>query len=573
MSVNHELPLLAWIIAGSFAGMCFQFINSIRKQIAELKTDLSQTQEAPADGYAQELTADLAEPSSVSGVELTGQSFSKPSFSKPSFSDQFHKFAEQTSHLDNSEQKTTQSETAQEQPTEQLNNPFATQGPTVEYLVKRSQHALLVLDKNCLITHINQTFLDLIESKTSIDEALYQSVDKLIESKESHLRTLLAQALQSGKKVRFVQDGPQTADWVLTPLNEPFFKGTLIEVITPSKNEYLELEEKVKQLLAKQRITEKEMALYVNQLAGMGLYYQREGKLNTKLDTIEIKHPILRKGLSAINHLAEIISNTQHEIAELQSCMRAQQTTPTVGTSQINVVAQALMRNLQDLKRDYALLTSHHEDHQAIVNEQKGLTQNIMTELDKGTNLSKSCRDKTLAGFETITLILQNLHELENHFSLMAATLNETSQNLQKNQDNEKLARTLGSYLTVIREQIAFASKIADKNKRRLNILIPSYAGHHYQIGHLLTQWQSCHDLVESQTLSHAQWRQYNKNVDDAEESLQERIHELTQLSEKLLQKTKSTQDATQTFHGSLGQFEETAFERKSFLIDSQYKG
>jgi len=138
--------------------------------------------------------------------------------------------------------------------------------------------------------------------------------------------------------------------------------------------------------------------------------------------------------------------------------------------------------------------------------------------------------------------------------------LNKTTENIKHKAIDQALAKTLQAFMQSLTDQIKQATLLAQKNKHRLNILIPGYAGHHYQLGHLQTQWKNCQDLLESQSVSLSEWRQYQKSMVQKQEVLSERIQDLTHLSEKILRKTLLTETNKQSTHSNINQFNEIIY-------------
>lgn len=444
----------------------------------------------------------------------------------------------------------------------------------LDYFVTRCQTPIIVVSDKLNIMHLNQSALAfLAQQDTGLTNWHNQPLSTLTANVDVHVASLLKEAFNSCKKVRFLQEQPPSADWTVTPLRDgDTLTGYVIEIITPSKHELIKLEDSIQQATALRKKSEHEIAAFVNHLNEVQLYAQKPGKFKS-LSEGTFEHPIIKRGINSVNKLTEQVVEAHHQLSQLQQRIQKHHELPSPQANQISVLTQAILRNLQELKRDYVTLAQQQQEHVRIVTDQKGITQSLDNHLQKGFGLTKTCRDKTLSGFETVTMILQNLHQFEQHLKLMLEILNKTTANIQKQALNEDIAKTLQAFMQSLTDQIKQAANLAQKNKLRLNILVPSYAGHHYQIGKLQSQWQNCHDLLETQSLSLAQWRQYNQKAEHTHQQLTERLQELINLSEKTLRKAYQTENSSILPHSTVEQFSEMVIDTNMVAAEAQDKG
>lgn len=549
LSFQSLVPFWGWIITGIIAAYSIALLRKLRKQIKLYEQQFSQT--AQNNAILEEKQA-LA-----------------PNFLKD-FENELQEAQFEESELENNFQENSSEVLSKQYLVPQLLARPTESFVSLEYFIKRCQNAILVIDHQSNIQFLNAGLL-LVLGRTESELSSWKGkpLDSLIEHQSVHVKSLLHEALKTKQKARFLQEKDPSADWIITPLKEGNeWVGYVLEVVTPSKNEMVRLDDALKETTTRLRKIEVEIAAFVNIINESQIYYQKKGHSYKALQESGFEHPILQKGIGAVKKLIDKLSSTSQEIIDLKQALHPSVAPPVLTANQISVLTQAILRNLEEFKREYQSLSQHQKEHSRIVNEQKGITQGLSTSLEKGVVVTKACRDKTLSGFETVTLIVQNLHQFELHLEVMLEILNKTTQKIQQRVAEPEISKTLQAFMQSLTEQLKQATFLAQKNKHRLAILIPSYAGHHFQIGKLQAQWQNCQDLIDTQAHSLSEWRAYHKQIEKSELIINERIQELFSLSEKMLRKTLLSESKTIPSSPSFHQFDEIVLEKLSKVGD-----
>jgi len=404
----------------------------------------------------------------------------------------------------------------------------------VEHLVANMQNAMIVVDEDLIIQHLNSSMAGLLKLTEDMND---QDLSAAFEGQTEQLKAFFEQALKFQEKTDFLQDGSTTVDWTVTPLIvDNQFKGYIIEAHSPAKQEVEGLKNSLLELGHRADTCEKEIAHFVNLLGHIDLYHNNENPV--VLDLKNYKHPLLRKGIKSVRRLADVVQQSSKEVSTMRAHITQQHIEPQATSNQFSVLSQALLRNLEELKRDYCALKNHQAEHSRIVNEHKGITQNLNQVTEHGYLLTQECRGKVLSGFETVTLIVQSMQQFENQLSAMLQILDDTQNKIKKTGMGQDVSTTLELFIQSLTDQIRQANIHCKKNKSRLNILIPSYTSHHLQMGQLKTQWQNSLKLIQTQESTLSEWRGYQKQENLYQSQLEVRLEELHILSEKVLQKS-----------------------------------
>ncbi|MCS5708182.1 PAS domain-containing protein [Candidatus Berkiella cookevillensis] len=534
LSFQSRVPFWGWIIAGIIAVYSIVLLRNLKKQVKQ---------------YERQFAEENQIKTLLEETELN------PTFLK-NFEEELHE-AQFDAHVLDTHPSTDM--IAEHYWAPQLYVAPTESFVSLEYFIKRCQNAILVIDHQSNIQYLNAALLRVLgKTESELSSWKGKALDSLIEDQNVHVKSLLLEALKTKKKSRFLQEQDPSADWIITPLKEKNkWIGYVLEVITPSKNEMVRLEDALKETTARLRKIEVEVAAFVNIINESQIYYQKKGHSYKSLQEASFEHPVLKKGISSVKKLIDKLIGTTQEITDLKQTLLANDVSPVLAANQTSVLTQAILRNLEEFKRECQSLSQHQKEHSRIVNEQKGITQGLVASLDKGATITKACRDKTLSGFEIVTLIVQNLHEFELHLGVMLDILSKTTLKIQQRVTDQEISKTLQTFMQSLTEQIKQATFLAQKNKHRLTILIPSYAGHHFQIGKIQAQWQNCQDLIDTQAHSLSEWRAYHKQIEKNEHVLKERMQELFNLSEKMLRKTLLSESKTIPNSPSFHQFDE----------------
>tara|TARA_R110002110_G_scaffold115322_2_gene286023 strand:+ start:6041 stop:8053 length:2013 start_codon:yes stop_codon:yes gene_type:complete len=431
----------------------------------------------------------------------------------------------------------------------------------IEHIVECVQHAMLIVDEDNTIQFINESMICLLNisrDNTNSNKKLMQALGAQTE----HLKAFLTQALQYEEKTEFLQDGSPTADWFVTPIMvDGMHKGYMIEAHTPSKQEVVSLKNNLEEVGRWAKTCEKEIAHFINLLGYIDLYQDKDKLSTTILDFKQYKHPLLKKGIKSVQRLADIVNQSTKETNAMRSHLAQQQTAPIMSSNQMSILSHALLRNLDELRRDYCSLKNHQAENSRIVNEQKGITQGLNQITEDGYSLTQACRGKVLSGFEMVTLIVQSMQQFESELSAMLKILEQTQGKIKKIEMAKDVSTTLELFMESLTGQIRQATQHCKKNKSRLNMLIPNYTTHHLQMGHLQTQWQNSLQLIQTQENTLSEWRGYQKQEETYQSTLEVRLEALYVLSEKIMRKSmgvdEKNDDQVNNISSGLHQFED----------------
>lgn len=542
LSLQSLVPLWGWMISGVIAVYSIVLLRNLKKQVKQYEHELTKENYSKTFPEESELNCNFLK----------------------SFEQKLHEAQFDARILD-----TNPPINAEQVLVEHYRVPELYVAPTasfvsLEYFIKRCQNAILVIDNQFNIQYLNIGLLRVLgKTKSALSDWKGKSLDSLIEDQDVHVKSLLYEALKTNKKSRFLQEKDPSADWIITPLKEKNeWIGYVLEVITPSRNEMIRLEDALKKTTTRLRKIEFEIAAFVNMITESQLYYQKKGRSYKSLQEATFEHPVLKKGIGSVKKLIDKLIETTQEITDLKQTIQFSDRQPVLTANQTSVLTQAILRNLEEFKRECQSFSQHQKEHSRIVNEQKGITQGLSVSLEKGAAITKACRDKTLLAFETVTLIAQNLHQFELQLGIILGILSKTTIKIQQCVADQEISKTLQSFTQSLTEEIKQATFLAQKNKHKLTILIPSYAHHHFQIGKLQIQWQNCQDLIETQAHSLSEWRAYHKQTEKNEHILKGRIQELFNLSEKMLRKTLLSESKTIANVPSFYQFGEIVLEK-----------
>jgi len=453
-------------------------------------------------------------------------------------------------------------------PIEDIKQPPLYSQLDVASLVETMEGAIIIVDENSTIQHLNASMTKLLNLTTNLR---HENLSLAFKNQSEQLQAFFEQALQFQEKSGFLQDGSPAVDWTIVPLiidNQP--KGFVIEAHSPSKQEIKGLKNSLLELGYRADTCEKELAHFVNLLGHIDLYHANISS-PVALDLKNYKHPLLKKGLRSVKILADIVQQSSKEVESMRTHMSSSSIVPQAASNQFSILSQALLRNLEELKRDYCVLKNHQAEHSRIVNEQKGITQNLHQVTEHGYVLTQDCRGKVLSGFETVTLIVQSMQQVENQLSIMLENLDDTQNKIKAIKENENVSATIESLIQSLTDQMQQANMHCKKNKSRLNALIPSYTSHHLQMGHLKTQWQNSLALIQTQESTLSEWRSYQKQEEHYQSQLELRLEELHTLSEKVLEKSMSHENIEyqqDNVASSLNQFDDMVLTSSFLQVD-----
>lgn len=407
----------------------------------------------------------------------------------------------------------------------------------IRHVVENSQHAMMILDENKTLLHINKKMQQILQlNSVDIFNKDWQS---LLSETNEHVKQLFAEALNYQEKTEFIQESTQNAksvDWSITPIkNLEKTNAFVIEAMRPSKSESIRLRESLMEIGTRADICEKEIAHFVNVIGQIELYSTKGSACKVELEEKAYRHPLLKKGMHSVQKLANMVNQSLKEAYTIRQHLAVKASVPNANASHFSVLSQALLRNVEELRNDYIALKNQSNDHQQIVNEQKGISQKFSKILSGGLGQTRSCRDKTLAGFEMVTMVVHDLQQFEMRLSAMLNVLEQTHARLQKIAPEKETAALLDNFMQSLTEQVRLANTQCMKNKSRLKLLIPHFTKHHLQMGHIQTQWQNGLALLQTQDSSLSEWRTYRLQVETYQAHIETRLEELNSLSEKVL--------------------------------------
>lgn len=407
----------------------------------------------------------------------------------------------------------------------------------INHVVENSQHAMMILDENKTLLHINKKMRQILQLNSA--DIFNKDWQSLLRETNEHVKLLFAEALNYQEKTEFIQESTMNAksvDWSITPIkNLEKTKAFVIEAMRPSKSESIRLRESLMEIGTRADICEKEIAHFVNVIGQIDLYSEKGSPSKIELEQKAYRHPLLKKGMQSVQKLAEIVNHSLKEAYTIRQHLAAKSSVPNANASHFSVLSQALLRNVEELRNDYIALKNQSNDHQQLVNEQKGISQKFSKVLTGGLGQTRNCRDKTLAGFEMVTMVVHDLQQFEMRLSAMLNVLEQTHARLQKIPPEKETAALLDNFLQSLTEQVRLANTQCMKNKSRLKLLIPHFTKHHLQMGHIQTQWQNGLALLQTQDSSLSEWRTYRHQVETYQAHIEARLEELNSLSEKVL--------------------------------------
>ncbi len=447
------------------------------------------------------------------------------------------------------------------------------QANIVSSAIKHTSHPLIILDESFMIAKASDNFAQLISSAkatfTNEDLIGYNIIDLLQRNLPNH-SVSLEKALAANKYTSFVAEHfNQICDWVITPIqiNESN-KGYIVEIMYPSKQELLALKENIDREKQAKDFLEKELRQFTQGLANCKLYQKGSDFVIDEIHGQEYHHPLIKNSSKIMIQLYTDLHYLHDELDSVKAALEANsapKANSTLPLKQINALSNALSKNVFEAEQDLTALDQELGKLRGLLAEQKGLNQMYMKPLSRALSVTEQALVKTVSHSETITLLLQQIHENQTFISQLQefiAKLAKLPRNAESGQTTEIYQEIIG-LLDRVKNTLAVG-------KLKLKELLLNFDG-------LNTSWKQAQENLQACLHSGTSFDQVSKRTSamsntahDYSQLMQDKIVSIIDLTQSLQEKTANVEFAveakgemTRKHHG---------FDRKVIEVDETKK-
>lgn len=276
---------------------------------------------------------------------------------------------------------------------------------TANEALAQSSHPLVVLDKDFQVQRATTAFKQLL-NKSAHHQVNHQLesinfLDHVIEAFPK-VALCLKQTLESNKSSSFIAEHcDRICDWKVTPIkSQQQVFGYLIEVIYPSLQEMMALEEGLERAQHRQNLLERELIDFTQGLGKLALYQKEPNVVLEQFKHIQFNHPLLRNS-------AKIVQKLQNEMQNVKD-------TPSpmfTPNGQINILSTSIMGSVHEIDQDFSGLNQELMKLNSHIKEQKELNQAYAKPVSRTIQSTEEALFKTVGYSESVTMIMQQLHE------------------------------------------------------------------------------------------------------------------------------------------------------------------
>ncbi len=435
-----------------------------------------------------------------------------------------------------------------------------------EMALKQTSHPIVIIDKHYFINQASSDFEQLIHQGTeSVDDTLLgKNVLELIEKSCPNIAEHLKQALKCSERSLFVGEHfKKVCDWIITPIkNDTKIEGYILEIMYPSKQELLALEEKNQRLVQGKFDTEKELRQFTQGLANLKLYQKGKELPLEELNVEDYQHPLLKNSSKIMQQIRTDLQNLHAEIdnAKLTQTNSKAYIAPL---QQVNALSTSLCLNVNDAQQDFFTMHQELSKLKTMLNEQKGLNQSFVKPIGKAFQSTEQALVKTVAYSESVTLILQQIHENQNFLSQLQefmAKLAKIPGNAEKTND---IYNDIISLLDRVKKSLAVS-------KLKLKELLMNFDGLNDCWKQAQENLHSCLHMGTSIEQATKRWGSISNSAFDVSQEIQTKVGQLITLAQKI--QTQST--ITESINEAVG-YQESAsrhFEQMVIEVDDSKK-
>lgn len=441
------------------------------------------------------------------------------------------------------------------------------QDEMISLALKQSSQPFLILDKKGNVQYTSESFVDLLN--VSEAKLLGNSLLNIMQEAAPNVLSSLESALHNSNHSVFVaQHFEKICDWHVNPIHkENKIEGYTIDIIYPSKQELLALEQSNEHLQLAKESLEKELRNFTKGLANCKLYQKGKDFVLDGINAEEYQHPLIKNSSKIICTLYNDLHQLHNELDSVKSVLDAktQDASYTFPLKQVNALSNTLSHNVYEAERDVTSLHQELSKLKALLGEQKGLNQVYMKPLARALNATEQALVKTVNHSETVTLILQQVHENQ----IFLTQLQEFIAKLSKLPRNTENSQTTEIYQDII-GLLDRVKNTLTVGKMKLKELLLNFEG-------LNTCWKQAQENLQACIHTGTSFDQVTKRcsamsntVYDYSQLMQDKISELVTLAQNIQQKTCSAEIVVQA--NGLTQIGARQFDKMVLEVDETKK-
>lgn len=417
--------------------------------------------------------------------------------------------------------------------------------------VQQTSHPLLILDELHAIKQVNHNFAQLFaDSDKTIDtnELVGMNILEFINQHAPNLKPSLVNALDHRISTTFIGEHfNKICDWVITPIqSDENILGTVIEILYPSKQEMIALEENVARAEKSKNELEKELRQFTQGLANCKLYQKGNESLLEGINAQDYSHPLIKNSSKIIYQLYSDLHQLHSEVESARSSIEKNHQVDVnayaLPLKQVNMLSNALSRNVYETEHDLAALHQEVSKLKGLLGEQKGLNQAYMKPLSRALTATEQALHKTVNHAETVTLVVQQIHENQ----IFIGQLQEFILKLSKLPQNSESQQTSEIYKEIVGLLEKVKTALA-AGKLKLKELLINFDS-------LNTCWKQAQENLQACLHSGTSIDQASKRCStmsntahDYSQLIQEKIAQLIEIAQLIQEKTTTAEIIVET--------------------------
>ncbi len=449
----------------------------------------------------------------------------------------------------------------------------------IEHALAQSKLPLVILNKEHHIQHASTAFNQLIQAKLAKNE----NIVEVINTTFPKMTYSLQQALQKNENVTFVAEHyNQICDWNITPIkSENDIEGYIIEIIYPSRQELMALEENADRLTKNRSFTENELRKFTQSLANIKLYQKEKDISVESMHSDEYHHPLIKNSSKLMLQLSADLHKLHIEIDQMKGMVQSTKLASIKPLNQpmqqVNILSNSISRNVNEAKHDFGVMHQELSKLKGLLKEQKGLNQAYIKPISKAFNSTEQALLQTVGFSETVTIVLQQIHENQ----YLIAQLQDFMSKLARLPKNVGIEDSYDIYQDIVGllDRVKNALSVS---KLKLKDLLMHFEGLNGCWKQAQENLQACLHLGTAIEQSTKRWGSITESAHEHGQQVQDRILQLVELTQKMQAKTRTTEiiqdtisyqeSATRHFEKMIIEVDETKKKAEDVLLEGIVK-
>lgn len=455
----------------------------------------------------------------------------------------------------------------------------------IEKAIQQTSHPLMILDENQCIKQTSDNFVALFNQDKDANKMQHIGVNivDIMQGFAPELVATLENALAAHKSTTFVAEHfNQICDWVITPIKANGNDiGTIVEILYPSKQELKALEENVARVESTKDEIEKELRHFTQGLANCKLYQKGNESYLEGFNSQDYNHPLIKNSSKIIHQLYSDLNNLHNEIDTVKNSLENNRMPDNnayiAPLKQVNALSNTLSRNVFEAEQDLTALHQEISKLKGLLGEQKGLNQVYMKPLSRALGATEQALIKTVNHSETVTLILQQIHENQTFVTQLQEFIVKLS----------KLPRNMESPQTseIYKEIIGLLDRVKNTlsvGKLKLKELLINFDGLNNCWKQAQENLQACLHTGTSIDQSSKRCSAMSNTAYDYSQLIQDKIAQIVEITNHIQEKTTTaeivvessqhTQSTSRQFNKMVIEVDETKKKAEDVLLEGLAK-